>query len=78
VFSFNIGEHGESPNPRTHACRLGEPKLTDKFAGMTILGRVKYHLKPADLFSADERQIQRNRLRFGCDGEFNALSEAPG
>ena len=32
----------------------------------------------ADLLSADIRQIQRSKLRFGYDRAFNVLSEAPG
>ncbi len=38
------------------------------------LGHVKYHLKLADPLSADVRQIQRSKLRFGYDGAFNVLS----
>jgi hypothetical protein len=44
----------------------------------TILGHLKYNLKLADLLSADVRQNQRSKLRFGYDGALNVLSEAPG
>jgi hypothetical protein len=35
------------------------------------------HLKLADPLSADVRQIQSSKLRFGYDGAFNVLGEPP-
>jgi hypothetical protein len=61
-----------------HLCWLAENLREESGIFPTILGHLKYHLKQRDLLSADVRQNQRSKLRFGYDGALNLLSEAPG